>query len=251
MGHTQLLSASTSPHRRERLLRLGALRAAAGVATATILGLTVFCASSAAAGVTAACTARPYAYAGLVANAYRPGIKATIAATKPADVKNGHVAGWIGVGGPKAGPNGTAEWLQAGLNVVADGSAEIYSEQTTPGQSPVYTTLGKVVVGKAYRIAVVEISDRPGTWHVLLNGKVVSPPVSLPGSHDAFQPMAMTESWNGNVPSCNDFSYRFAGVMVGGNGSWTGLTAGSAQTLSDLGYRVAMTDAGFVAGRSV
>lgn len=250
MEHTQLLATCPS-HSCEMRRRGLPRRMATVVAAAALLTLTVFCANSAAAGTSASCTSNPYAYAGLVSNAYRPGIMATITATKAADVKNGHVAGWIGVGGPTAGPGGTAEWLQAGLNVVADGSAEIYSEQTVPGKGTAYRSLGRVVVGKAYRIAVLELPSKPGTWHILLNGKVVSEPVSLPGSHDAFQPMAMTESWNGNVPSCNDFSYRFDSVMVGRSGDWGRLTTSSAQTLRDTGYRVAMTGAGFVAGRSV
>ena len=62
------------------------------------------------------CTSKPYAYAGLASNATAQGIKATVTTLAAAQVPDGHVAGWIGVGGPNAGPNGQAEWLQAGLN---------------------------------------------------------------------------------------------------------------------------------------
>ena len=156
------------------------------------------------------------------------------------------------VGGPNAGPNGEAEWLQAGLNVIADGRAEIYGELTLPGRSPIYKTIGQVKIGKSYRLAVLEVPGKPGTWQVYLNGKPVSKQVFLRGSHGAFEPMAMTESWNGGTPSCNDFSYRFDRVLVAGRpGSWARLTSTSAGTLTDVGYRVARTTAGFVAGRGI
>jgi hypothetical protein len=52
------------------------------------------------------------------------------------------------------------------------------------------------------------------------------------------------------VPSCNDFAYRFKSVLVAAHSSWERLTSTSARTLSDVGYRLAPTDDGFVAGRN-
>jgi len=42
-------------------------------------------------------------------------VRATITALRQPSVSAGHAAGWIGVGGPGAGPNGEAMWLQTGV----------------------------------------------------------------------------------------------------------------------------------------
>jgi len=219
-------------------------------ALAALLAATCVTVSTAQAGIQ--CGPSGYAYAGLQPSQAGHGISAVLTSLAAPAVESGHVAGWVGVGGPSAGPNGEAEWLQAGLNVIADGRAEIYGELTLPGRSPIYKTIGQVKIGKSYRLAVLEVPGKPGTWQVYLNGKPVSKQVFLRGSHGAFEPMAMTESWNGGTPSCNDFSYRFDRVLVAGRpGSWARLTSTSAGTLTDVGYRVARTTAGFVAGRGI
>ena len=61
-----------------------------------------------------ACGAQDYAYAGLQSAGKAHGIAATITALTTPTVDDGHVAGWIGVGGVDAGPGGAAEWLQVG-----------------------------------------------------------------------------------------------------------------------------------------
>src|SRR4029077_20870921 len=63
----------------------------------------------------AACGAKEFAYAGLEADAAAHGVRASIAPLAVPRVPDGHVAGWIGVGGLDAGPGGKAEWLQTGL----------------------------------------------------------------------------------------------------------------------------------------
>src|SRR5579884_1778723 len=63
------------------------------------------------AGVAEACAGGPYLYAGLAGDRRVAGIGATITpAPAGFDVRAGHVAGWVGVGGPGQGPNGTDEW---------------------------------------------------------------------------------------------------------------------------------------------
>ena len=47
-----------------------------------------------------------YAYAGLQSKRVGSGVRATITALRPPAVAAGHAAGWIGIGGPGAGPNG-------------------------------------------------------------------------------------------------------------------------------------------------
>jgi len=193
------------------------------------------------------CTSSPYAYAGLASNVSAQGIKATVTTLAAAQVPDGHVAGWIGVGGTNAGPNKQAEWLQTGVNTMAGGGTELYVETTRLGSSPTYKTLlSHVVQGTPYRLAVIELSGRPDVWQVWLNGKPVTDPVSLPGS-SRFAPMAMSESWNGGTQTCNGFVYRFDNVRITTNpGSWRALT--STSTLSDAGYLVTdRTTDGFTA----
>src|SRR5580704_18998947 len=85
----------------------------------------------------ATCSSQSYAYAGLFSNLSASGIKATVTTLAAAQVTNGHVAGWIGVGGTSAGPGGVAEWLQTGVQESAGGDTEIYAETTKPGGSQI------------------------------------------------------------------------------------------------------------------
>ncbi len=44
------------------------------------------------------------------------GISASLSSLGTPVVESGHVAGWVGVGGPGQGPGGANEWIQVGLN---------------------------------------------------------------------------------------------------------------------------------------
>ena len=52
-----------------------------------------------------------YTYAGHQATYRGHGVRATISAIRAPNVVAGHVAGWVGVGGPGKGPNGEDSWL--------------------------------------------------------------------------------------------------------------------------------------------
>jgi hypothetical protein len=193
------------------------------------------------------CSSQSYAYAGLFSNLVASGIKATVTTLAAAQVTNGHVAGWIGVGGTNAGPGGAAEWLQTGVQESAGGDTEIYAETTTPGGTPTYQMLvADVQPGTPYQLEVVELAGQKNVWQVLLNGKAATSPVSLPGSSH-FEPMAMSESWNGGTPTCNGFDYRFGNLQIATNpGSWVSLT--NTQSLTDPGYHITdRTLSGFTA----
>src|SRR5688500_5391288 len=43
------------------------------------------------------------------------GVRATFTAIARPYVESGHVAAWVGVGGPGEGPGGADEWLQVGM----------------------------------------------------------------------------------------------------------------------------------------
>ncbi len=60
-------------------------------------------------------TADGYSYAGLASPSHAFGIGATVTPMGPFNVLSGHVAGWVGVGGPGEGPNGSRRVAPGGL----------------------------------------------------------------------------------------------------------------------------------------
>jgi hypothetical protein len=196
----------------------------------------------------ASCTTAPYAYAGLFSNRAATGIEATLTTIATAQVTKGHVAGWIGVGGLNASPTGKPEWLQAGLATLASGKSVIYAESTRPGKDTVYQALASnVVAGTAYHLVVRQLANRTDVWQIFLNGRSVTTPITLPGSGH-FEPMAMSESWNGGPPpTCNGFSYRFGQLKIASKtGTWSALT--NTSPISNKGYKITQrTSDGFTA----
>lgn len=168
-------------------------------------------------------------------------------------VESGHVAGWVGVGGPGQGPGGSNEWIQVGLNSVPGTPNKLYYEVMRPGLGQTYAEVATDVPnGRSLRLAVLETASTPGAWRVWVDGRPVTPAIALAGSHGALSPMAMGESWDGGRPSCNRYAYRFDHVSVAAapGGSW--LPARNATVLQDSGYKVvkrslASFDAGAVA----
>lgn len=164
-----------------------------------------------------------YSYAGHQA-AYRGhGVRATIVLTRTPSVDAGHVAGWVGVGGPKQGVNGGDAWIQAGIASMPGMEPFVYAEITREGRDPEFILLEEgVPVGRSHRVAVLEMSRRPGWWRIWLDGQAMTAPVRMRGSSGRWAPIATAESWNGATPTCNSFGFRFERVSVsyGGGGSW-------------------------------
>ena len=177
-----------------------------------------------------------YSYAGVGApdNAY--GISAMITpvnALNAFDILDGHVAGWVGVGGPGEGPNGSDEWLQVGYAGFPDiTGSDIYYEVTQPGSSPTYHQISAGVgFGTEAKMTVLEMHGRANWWRVWVNHKPVSPPIHLPDSHDRWMPIATAEGWDGTIHgtgACNTFLYRFRRVSIAHapGGGWHQLTGG-------------------------
>ena len=140
-----------------------------------------------------------YAYAGHQATRVSHGIRATITPTAPANVVSGHVAGWIGVGGPGQGANGQTLWLQVGVASIPDTPTMVYAEITRGGQDPVFVPLVQnVQVGESHKVAVLEMSGRPNWWRVWLDGKPATDPVLLENSTNRWRPIAtgrVVERW--------------------------------------------------------
>jgi hypothetical protein len=196
-----------------------------------------------------ACSSAGYAYAGLMGATGVAGVAATLEPTAEPDVRSGHVAAWVGVGGPAAGPGGADEWLQVGLSSVGDGSIRLYYEVVAPRVALHYVDLGSSAVGRPVRVVVLEIRARPDWWRVWVNGRPVSRPLQLSGSEHRLVPVATAESWRPGraTPSCNTFTYRFRGVRVaaGRGRPWSSFVA--AWTLQRSPYAVERRGDGFVA----
>ena len=195
------------------------------LATAAVAALTLGVSVAAA----SACGTNGYSYAGVGAPTFGSGISAVITPLGPFDIANGHVAGWVGVGGPGEGPHGTDEWLQIGLSGFPGLYTDVYYEVTLPNHDPVYhEVVQNPKAGQPYQFAVRE--DRPNYWSVWMNKKQVSPSYYLPQSHNAFMPIATAEAWDGggNNGACNDFLYNFQHVKVAKRtgGVFRGLTGG-------------------------
>jgi hypothetical protein len=192
-----------------------------------------------------------YAYAGHQATYRGHGVRATLTVIRQPNVTAGHVAGWVGVGGPGQGANGEDAWIQAGVASMPGMDPFIYAEITREGRDPEFILIEQgVPVGRSHRFAVLEMSGRPGWWRVWVDGNAVTEPVLLPQSSGRWAPMATAESWNGGETACNTFSFRFERVSVsyGGGGSWRPFVTGhrfldGGYTLRDLASAPAETGA--------
>jgi hypothetical protein len=165
-----------------------------------------------------------YSYAGVGATTVASGISALITPLGSFDFADGHVAGWVGVGGPGEGPNHTDEWLQVGISGFPGKSTDIYYEVAHPKRTPVYHQVSaNPPVGRAVKVAVVEIAHRANWWEVFVNGTAASPPIHLAASHHRWAPIATAEGWDGGTGgACNPFLYRSRDVSILTNpgGSW-------------------------------
>jgi len=171
----------------------------------------------------AAGTRGGYSYAGHQATYRGHGVRATITMTKTPSVEAGHVAGWVGVGGPGQGLNGEDAWIQAGIASMPGMDPTIYAEITQNGRSPQYVPVEEgVALGRSHDLAVLEMAGRPGWWRVWVDGQAVTDPVRMRGSSGRWAPIATAENWNAGVGACNAFAFRFERVSVsyGGGGSW-------------------------------
>ncbi|HUK94913.1 MAG TPA: hypothetical protein VLU96_07625 [Gaiellaceae bacterium] len=209
---------------RSRIARLaGALAAALAVAASASPAL--------------ACT-RGYSYAGLYSSSPAFGVAASLSMLAPPSVDGGHVAAWVGVGGPGLGPRGTDEWLQVGLASFA-GSPEtrLYYELALPGQAPRYVELASGIrPGEVVRVGLLELPFAPGTW-IVVTPQGLAGPFYLPPAPAPWAPVATAESWTPAGSLCNGYSYRFGDVQLAGHdGGWKPLRR--AHKLQDRGALV-------------
>ena len=205
--------------------------------------LTAVAATAAFAGAAAAastiCGTGTYAYAGLGSRIPVAGISATIAPTAPLHVRDGHVAGWIGVASPDADSDGSGGWLQVGLSAFpGDSASRLYYEVAIPGQKTSYHELAATVrSGEAHRFAVTEIPALRDWWQASIDGVPVGMPVHLPGSDRRWRAQALGESWAGETSgACNDYGYSFEAVSVRSAGASQWAPVLRADLFQDPGY---------------
>jgi hypothetical protein len=174
-----------------------------------------------------ACGSSGYSYAGISSRDKVSGVSASLTSLAAPAVQNGHVAGWVGVGGPGLGPHGSSEWIQVGFSGFPGlRVGSLYYEVALPGKSPRYVEVSSNIhQGSKHRVAVLEVGHRHGWWRVWVDGKAVSRPYRLPGSHGAWRAIATAENWGGGMRACNLYSYRFDGVNVArhAGGTWNRL----------------------------
>jgi hypothetical protein len=182
-----------------------------------------------------------YSYAGHQATQRGHGVRATITMTRTPSVAAGHVAGWVGVGGPGQGANGEDTWIQAGIASMPGVAPVLYAEITRGGRAPHFVSLGEGIrTGESHDLAVLELAGRPGWWSVSVDGRAVTSPAHLRGSSGRWAPIATAESWNAGTVACNSFAFRFERVSVSSGGrSWRPFVSGhrfldDANTLRDL-----------------
>ena len=178
-----------------------------------------------------------YAYAGHASASVATGVRATITQVRVPTVEAGHVAAWVGVGGPTAGRGGEPVWLQVGLAALPRGRSMLYAEIQRPGRDTQLVSLAeRIVVGERHDLAVSEIATRPGVWRVWVDGRPATAPITLQGSHGRWKPIVTAETWDGGAPTCNRFGYRFDGIRVTAtpDGSWRTFRPGS--TFRDRGH---------------
>jgi hypothetical protein len=187
--------------------------------------------------------AKPYSYAGLVSSKSGYGIRTNLTAASAPNVTWGHVAGWVGVGGVV---QGRSAWLQVGYSGFYGGEHKLYYE-VMHGERPQYTPIKEIQPGETHRLGVLEMSGRRSWWRVWVDGRAVSPPIYLAGSHGKWQPMATAENWNDGRGFCNGLAYRFSQLRLATRpgGSWRSFPV--AYDMQDPGYRVRRTSDGFVA----
>jgi hypothetical protein len=190
-----------------------------------------------------------YSYTGVTSNAVVGGVGATVVVQEAARVPAGHVAAWVGVGGPGLGAGGLDEWIQAGVVVFDRGSTGRVFFEIARGVRVRLGFAQEVGVGARLRFQVLEDLSRPGWWQAWVDGVPVGPPVFLPGSHGAWRAQVMAEDWISSAGGCNSFSFGFGGLNVRASGSSLQEPLTDSTPFTQGGVRSSRSENGFRAWR--
>jgi hypothetical protein len=187
-----------------------------------------------------------YRYAGIASKSTVGGVAATLEVSDAPAVHDGHVAAWVGVGGPGLGPNGVDEWIQIGFSGFAGESGSNVYYEVKRGTYTAYTPVATgIPVGERHRFAVRESLSRPGWWRVWLDGAPASPPVFLPGSHGAWPAQVVAENWVLDSAACNEFAFGFTDLSVRRPDSGAQIPLTAPVTFADGSIKLSRAGTGF------
>jgi hypothetical protein len=188
-----------------------------------------------------------YSYDGVQSPTRAYGISANLTLASRSVVDVGHVAAWVGVGGAGMGPGGTDEWIQAGIAHDAGGQDVLYYEYKRPGDAKAtYTALQVANPGQSHSFVVYERAAQRDSWSVIVDGVKISPPVTLPGSHGLFQPVATAENWDGGVAgACNQYGFAFSNLAIRSDYKGTWQAFDLSRVLRDPAYQLTLRPSGF------
>lgn len=185
------------------------------------------------AGLPRPCGVQAYSYAGIETQRPVYGVSASITALRVPHVKDGHVAGWVGVSA-----KGGQGWIQIGLSATPGARTnDIYLEYAAPGGDPHYTVVRSAVgVGERHRFAVSRLARGLGWWQASVDGIPAGRPVFLAGSDGRWPAQVLGESWNDNSGACNLYSYGFTSVALAPVPSLQWARLGGFASFQDAGY---------------
>jgi hypothetical protein len=188
-----------------------------------------------------------YSYNGVQSPSRAYGISANLTLSSRSVVDVGHVAASIGVGGAGMGPGGSDEWIQAGIAHDAGGQDVLYYEYKRPGDAKAtYISLQVANPGQSHSFVVYERAAQRDSWSVIVDGVKISPPVTLPGSHGLFQPVATAENWDGGVAgACNQYGFAFSNLAVRSEYKGTWQAFDLSRVLRDPAYQLTLGQSGF------
>ena len=154
-------------------------------------------------------------YAGLSSPAPVAGVAATVTYLEAARVRDGHVAAWVGVGGPGMGPRRVDEWMQVGVNDLESAPATAIYFEVVRGERHWYGVVVRgVKAGDRHRFAVLEDVSRRGWWRAWVDGAPVGPAVFLPGSDGEWPAQLVVEDWRAESATCNTFAFAFTEISM-------------------------------------
>ncbi|HYY32694.1 MAG TPA: polysaccharide lyase [Gaiellaceae bacterium] len=174
-----------------------------------------------------------YSYAGQITSRPVHGIRAWLSAPLDAQVQNGDVSGWIGIGRTRA--RGKRGLIRVGLLALPGSSSRLYFERRRSDGSWVRSLGPAVAPGEAHKVALNELTRRRGHWRVVIDGRPVSRAFRLGGTRYGKYALATAESWSGGTAVCNELNYFFRRVSVK-RSAWNRLR--TPRLVQDPGYTV-------------
>ncbi|TML10413.1 MAG: hypothetical protein E6G38_01205 [Actinobacteria bacterium] len=111
--------------------------------------------------------------------------------------------------------------MQAGIAAFPQVGLRLYVEEVSRGHARRFADLGPAVVGRRYRVRVVETGR--DVWLAFVNEHRVGEAAYLPTTGGSWRPVVTAESWAAGHATCNRYAYRFEAVSTLHSGRWAAL----------------------------